>query len=304
MMTNKEKNFITAVVRLHNDGERIVNFFESLYQKLEKNFEQYEFVVIDDACTDNTMQFLRNWAKGIDKPLTVIHMSINQPLENCMNAGLDAAIGDYIYEFDSTEMPYDMELIITAYQTAMKGIDIVSVCPSKSSGSSKLFYKIYNANSNSAYMLKTDAFRLISRRAVNRVHASSGHLPYRKAAYAASGLKMTDIDFKGRLKDKTSGRASLAIDSLVLYTNAGFKFSVWIAIALMFFTLCEMAYVLVIFFTGRPMEGWTTTMFVMTFGFSSLFAVLAIVIKYLSILVDLVFRKQKYLVESIEKIQR
>ncbi len=304
MMTNKEKNFISAVVRLHNDSEHAVEFFEALYQMFERHFEQYEFVVIDDACTDNTIQLLRDWAMKIDKPLTVIHMSINQTLENCMNAGLDAAIGDFIYEFDSTEMPYNMELIFTAYQTAMMGNDIVTVCPSKLAGSSKLFYKIYNANSNSPYSLKTDAFCLVSRRAINRVHASSVHLPYRKAAYATSGLKMTNIDFKGRLKDKTTGRASLAIDSLVLYTNAGFKISVLIAIALMFFTLCEMIYVLVIFFNGRPMEGWTTTMFVMTFGFSGLFAVLAIVIKYLSILVDLVFRKQKYLVESIEKIQK
>ena len=34
------------------------------------------------------------------------------------------------------------------------------------------------------------------------------------------------------------------------------------------------------------------------------FAVLTIIIKYLSLLVDLVFKKQNYLIESIEKIQK
>ena len=58
------------------------------------------------------------------------------------------------------------------------------------------------------------------------------------------------------------------------------------------------------FITGHPVEGWTTTMFVITVGFSGLFAVLTIVVKYLSLLVDLVFKQQKYLVESIEKLQK
>ena len=49
-----------------------------------------------------------------------------------------------------------------------------------------------------------------------------------------------------------------------------------------------------VFITGHPVEGWTTTMFVITVGFSGLFAVLTIVVKYLSLLVDLVFKQQKY----------
>ena len=68
--------------------------------------------------------------------------------------------------------------------------------------------------------------------------------------------------------------------------------------------LAELVYTLVVFITGHPVEGWTTTMFVITVGFSGLFAVLTIVVKYLSLLVDLVFKQQKYLVESIEKLQK
>ena len=45
-------------------------------------------------------------------------------------------------------------------------------------------------------------------------------------------------------------------------------------------------------------------MFVLTVGFAGVFAILSIIIKYLSLLVDLVFKKQKYMVESIEKIQK
>ena len=303
-MTNKEKNFISAVVYLHNDGARAVEFFRRLTEVLDASFEQYELVAVDDACTDDTIPALRAWAAGLEKPLTVLHMSLHQGLELAMNAGLDAAIGDYVYEFDSCEMPYSMDLVVKAYRTALSGSDIVSVCPNRTAGSSRMFYRIFNANSNSAYRLRTDAFRLVSRRAINRVHASSENLPYRKAAYAASGLKMTDLEFDGRLTDHGEHRFNLAMDSLALYTDAGFRLSAGIAIFMMVLALAELAYTLIIFCTGHPIEGWTTTMFVLTLGFAGLFAVLTIVIKYLSLLVDLTFKKQRYLIESIEKIQK
>ena len=55
---------------------------------------------------------------------------------------------------------------------------------------------------------------------------------------------------------------------------------------------------------GKPIEGWTTTMLVLTLGFFGVFLILAVVLRYLTLLVDLVFKHQRYLVEGIEKIQK
>lgn len=303
-MNTKEKNFISAVVYLHNDGARAVEFCRAVAAQLEEHFAQYELVAVDDACTDDTVEALGAWGKEQSAPLTILHMSLYHGLENAMNAGLDAAIGDYVYEFDSARMTYPADLIFKAYQMSLQGSDIVSVCPGVSRSGSELFYKIFNAYSRSPYQLRTDAFRLVTRRAINRVHASSAHLPYRKAAYAASGLKMTDLVFDGRVTEKRAGRFNLAIDSLALYTDAGFKVSMGITLCMLTLALLELLYTLVIFFTGHPVAGWTTTMFVITVGFAGLFAVLTIVVKYLSLLLDLTFKQQKYLVESIEKLQK
>ena len=225
-MMLKDNNFISAVVYLHNDGARAVEFCRTVAAELDANFKQYELVVVDDACTDDTVKQLRAWGGEQDAPLTILHMSIYHGLEDAMNAGLDAAIGDYVYEFDSTELCYAPTLIMQAYRAALDGSDIVSVCPRTVRGGSSLFYKVFNAHSQSAYRLRTDAFRLVTRRAINRVHASSTHLPYRKAAYAASGLRMVDLEFDGQLTVKQKGRFNLALDSLTLYTNFGFKASV------------------------------------------------------------------------------
>lgn len=40
---------------------------------------------------------------------------------------------------------------------------------------------------------------------------------------------MTDLEFDGRLTDNSGGRFALAMDSLALYTDAGYKLSAGIA---------------------------------------------------------------------------
>ena len=304
MAEHKEKNFISAVVYLNNAQDAVVPFFRTLNERLDARFEQYELIAVDDRCTDDTVGQLKEWAKDLKKPLTIIHMSLYQGVEIAMNAGLDCSIGDYVYEFDCPQAPWPWQMVDDAYDTAMKGSDIVSVCPDTQRVSSKLFYKVFNANSRSAYQLRTDAFRLVSRRAINRVHAVSARLPYRKAAYAASGLKMSDLLFKGTVSKQNEGRFGLAIDSLALYTDAGYKASLGLTGAMLVLALAELMYTLAVYLGGAPIEGWTTTMFVLTAGFAGLFALFASALKYLCLILEFTFKRQTNLIEGIEKIQK
>ena len=76
------------------------------------------------------------------------------------------------------------------------------------------------------------------------------------------------------------------------------------ALVMMAVTLIVTVYTVVVYLSGSPVEGWTTTMLFLGFGFFGMFAILAMVLKYLSILVDLTFKRQKYVFESIEKISK
>ncbi len=298
----KEHNFISAVIGIREDTAETVAFLNEVYACLQKHFTQYEVIAVNMNCAENNCDMLRSEAKKLDCPVTIINMSSLQPSEQCMNAGMDCAIGDYIYEFDTTHMPYQPELIWKAYELAQKGNDIVTVCPTKERWSSKLFYRIFNAHSRASYQLRTTAFRLISRRALNRAHAMNENLPYRKAAFATSGLKIEVLEFDGCFSGTESDRFELAVDSLVLYTDFGYRFSIRLSMLMMLVTIAELIYTLVIWLTGHPIAGWTTTMFVITFGMTGLFALLTVLIKYLSILLRLNFRRQAYQIESIDKI--
>ena len=302
---NKESNFISAVVCLHDAGRAAADFFAVLDKVLAEHFSHYELIAVNDGCTDDTVPALKAWAaEHLEAPLTVVNMSLRQGVERAMNAGLDAAIGDSVFEFDRPVMNSAPELIWQAYQKALTGFDVVTVCPSRQRLTSKAFYRVFNKFSNSPYKLSTDAFRLVSRRAVNRVKAISDDLAYRKAAYAASGLACASLSFEGAAGADDGPRLDKAVDSLALYTDAGYKLSLGISLGMMFLTLLALVYTVAVFCLGQPIAGWTTTMLLLSAGLSGLFFILTIAVKYLNLLVRLTFKKQSYLIEGVEKLQK
>ena len=302
---NKESNFVSAVVYLHNAGAAAADFFAALDGVLAEHFAHYELIAVNDGCTDDTVPALKKWAAAsLAAPLTVGNMSLRRGVGRALNAGLDAAIGDFVFEFDRPEMNYDPGLIWQAYQKALTGFDVVTVCPSRQRLTSRAFYRVFNRFSNSPYKLSTDAFRLVSRRAINRVKAISDDLAYRKAAYAASGLACASLTFEGAAEKDDGPRLDKAVDSLALYTDAGYKMSLGISLGMMILPLLALVYTVAVFLLGQPIAGWTTTMLVLAAGLSGLFFILTIAVKYLNLLVRLTFKKQSYLIEGVEKLQK
>jgi dolichol-phosphate mannosyltransferase len=49
-------------------------------------------------------------------------------------------------------------------------------------------------------------------------------------------------------------------------------------------------------------EGWISTMGFLALGFFGVFALLTIILKYLSVVLNLIFKQQRYLIADIEKV--
>ncbi len=307
---HKEKNYVSAVVYIGEEKGCAGPFFKALTGALSARFEHYELVLVEDASRDGTEAEARAALEALEDapPVTIIHMSLRQGQELAMNAGLDMAVGDFVWEFDSMRMPYPPEMILEAYDTCLEGNDIVSVSPEKNRNlTAALFYKLFNGASRTRYPLRTDVFRLLSRRAINRVRGLSATTPYRKAAYAASGLKMATLSFAGGAgRAEPHMRLSRAMDSLMLYTDVGSRASLGIAVAMLALMVLTIVYIVAVWLGGivSPIQGWTTTMLLLSGGFFGVFLILALVLKFLGLLVDLIFRKQAYLVESVEKLMK
>lgn len=309
----KEKNFVSAVIYVHNCEDRIVDFCDMVYRQLQQHFLKFEIICVNDASGDKSREMLKKAAGNYaDTTVTILDMSYYQGLEAAMNAGVDLSIGDFVYEFDSTYHTYEESLIFDIYQKSLQGYDIVSAsAEKKEKWTSHLFYKLFNYFSLYEYQMQTESFRILSRRAINRIGAMNVAIPYRKAVYANCGLESCCVKYEEKVKatQKTGRhertyRRNLATDSLILFTEAGYRLTLFMTMLMMLVAVFIGVYALVIFALGSPVEGWTTTILFLAVAFFGLFAVLAIIIKYLSILVNLTFKKQQYRFSGIEKITK
>lgn len=313
-MENKEKNFVSAVIYVHNSQTRIEKFLKLVMEVLENHFEHSEIICVNDSSDDNSVMLIKQVSSmARNTTITILNMSYYHGLELAMNAGMDLAIGDFVYEFDSTIMDFNKEEIMNIYYKSLEGYDIVSAAPkAKQKLSSAMFYKVFNRYTDYGHKMMTERFRILSRRVINRISSMNKTMPYRKAVYANCGLKVCRLSYDVKAltgnemkldRQERKYRRDLAVDSLILFTELGYHFSITMTFLMMLVAVAVAVYSVVIYLLSNPVAGWTTTIFFMAVAFFGLFGILTVIIKYLQILVDLVFKRKKYSFESIEKIK-
>ncbi|MGO5168424.1 glycosyltransferase [Bacillota bacterium LCP21S3_G6] len=310
---NKEQNFISAVIYVHNAEDRIERFLDMVVEVMERNFEHSEIICVNDSSEDGSLSIIRKVSKAAEKTsISVVNMSYYHGLELAMDAGMDLAIGDFVFEFDNTVADFNSSVIMEIYRHSLEGYDIVSASPNRKERlSSRLFYRIFAKFAAVSYRMNTESFRVLSRRVINRVSSMNKTAPYRKALYANCGLKTDCIRYevtgdwsKARDRKEQRYRKDLAADALILFTEVGYRFSMTMTVVMMLMSIFMTVYSLVTYFVIHPVEGWTTTILFLSVAFFGLFGILTIIVKYLQLLVDMVFKRKHYSFESIEKLTK
>lgn len=313
-MENKEKNFVSAVIYVRNAEKRIGRFLQAIITVMEEHFEHSEIICVNDFSDDESVKVIRQVVSRRETAVSVsiLNMGCFHGLEIAMNAGVDLAIGDFVFEFDNTILDFKKEKIMEIYYRSLQGYDIVSASLNqKEHFTSSLFYRVFERFTDPPYKMGTESFRILSRRGINRIGSMNRAVPYRKAIYANSGLKIDNKKYEatGNInirvdKKEKNYRLGLAVDSLLLFTEVGYRFSIAMTALMMFMSVFMLIYSVLIYITSNPAAGWTTTILFLSAAFFGVFGILTIIIKYLQLLVRLVFRRKQYSYESIEKLTK
>ena len=311
---SKETKFVSAVIYLRNDSAYIDRFIEMITTSLSDAFSGFELIFVNDASTDDSVMKIRDHYRdnpGRAQMVSIVQLSHYQGQETAINAGRDLAIGDFVFEFDDMLMDYDPGIILDVYNKALTGYDIVSAgCSNASSLTSRAFYGIYNRLSKSGEKLDSETFRILSRRAINQIKSIDRYIPYRKAIYMNCGLRSARISYDSpnpATRRKALGsrheRGSLAIDSLIYFTDAMGRLAG--LMCLLFAIVAVLVGIDIIYETfalTHPVEGWRSTMGFISVGFFGIFLILSIIVRYLSVLLNVSFKRTRYLVAGIDKV--
>lgn len=313
MLENREKNFVSCVIYLHNEGHLIKEFLREICGIMRDNFEKYEIVCVNDGCMDDTVEQVKAFlAEEKHKSVvSLINLSYYQGVESAMNAGRDLSVGDFLFEFDRCELDFEPSMIMEVYRRALEGYDVVVAAPRYGvSISSKFFYMVFNWGSRYREKIRQERFRVVSRRAVNRVNQMNTYIPYRKAMYMNCGLKTDTICYdnkvtakKHRNSEERGSRSTLAVDTIIIFTDVLEKLSMAVSALLLVALLIMFGYIIYsIFSKVRPVEGWLSIMALMSFGFFMMSVMLTLIFKYLSVILNMSFKRQRYVIEGVEKL--
>lgn len=121
-MNEKEKNFISAVIYVHNGEENIERFFKTVQETLEEHFEHAEIICVNDGSEDDSTDVIRQIGKHAKASVSVLNMSYFHGIEMAMNAGVDLAIGDFVFEFDSVDLDFSPSEIMNVYYRSLGGV--------------------------------------------------------------------------------------------------------------------------------------------------------------------------------------
>lgn len=93
---------VSLVIPVYNVSAYIV---ESLVSALNQTFQSIEYIIVDDCCTDNSMELVENILKQHPRKTDVYicKHDVNMGLSEARNTGLSVATGDYIYFMDSDD---------------------------------------------------------------------------------------------------------------------------------------------------------------------------------------------------------
>lgn len=305
---NKEYKFVSAVIYMHNEQKNIKTYLSIVHKFLSEHFTKYEIICVDDASSDNCVKNVHSVVEQESlENVTLITMSTFQGRELGMEAGVDLSIGDYVYELEWIDM-FDTDTyadkLWEAYSKAIQGYDVVTYSSKENKGlGSVVFYSLYNRSNRSYTELTPERFRIVTRRAINRVSRMNKSIVYRKALYANSGLRTCVIGDRKlnesySKKNVIQNKSKTGLNVLLAYTGLIPKVVIAAEIFLISFFIISL-----IMFCVFNVNSHISTLCVVAFGIGSVLGAIGVlVVKYCELILEIILKKENYIVSSVEKL--
>lgn len=95
---NQHKIKVSVLMPVYNSEKYVSEAIESM---LNQTFDDFEFIIVDDASTDNTLNIIKSFT---DERIKLIENKINVGNNNARNIGMGKAVGKYICAMDADDI--------------------------------------------------------------------------------------------------------------------------------------------------------------------------------------------------------
>ena len=305
---------ISIVFSFKNEEKNIPELINRTVKVLSQiNSWNYEFIFVNDCSTDNSEQILIKLQN--DHPITIINMSRNFGVGPCVMAGFRQAKGDAIVYMDS-DLQDPPEIIKKLLAEHENGSDVVHTVRTKRLGESsiKMFvtnlaYKVINFFSDIPLPINAGDFKLISRRALEKILELKEFRPYIRGLSVWVGFKQSIIHYvrepRGLGQSKFSlfsaGPVNEFLTGLTAYSLKPLYIGIILGFFSIFISLILIIYTYYLKFNGLTALGSASILIAISFFSGMILLTQGIIGIYIARIFEQVKGRKRYVIKDIKE---
>ena len=297
---NEEKNLNELIKRVHEEVKKLKNY-------------EYELIFVNDDSDDNSEKILKDLQKNF--PIILINMSRTFGVGPCVLAGFKHVNGDCVIYMDSDlqDPPELINKLIFEYEN---GADVVHTIRTKRLGESffkllitKIAYKVINFLSDIKLPNEAGDFKLISRKALDKILDQNEFRPYIRGLSIWVGFKQAYVEYirNSRFEGKTkfpllsAGPAHQFISGITAYSLKPLYLGIIVGMISIIFSFSLILYSLYIKFSGLSVPGTASIIITISFFAGIILFTLGVTSIYIARIFEEVRGRKSYIIKDIIK---
>ena len=296
---NEEGNIKELVNRINISLEKLTNW-------------NYELIFVNDDSTDNSESILLNLQKKY--PIRIINMSRNFGVDPCVLAGFRNAKGDAIV-YLHTDLQDPPEIIPDLIKKHEEGFDVVHTIRTKRKGESKfrmlvtrIAYLLINILSDINLPIEAGDYKLISRKALDKILNQREFRPYVRGLSVWVGFKQTFYKYERQARGSGKSKMSLLskgpvtdfITGITSYSLKPLYIGIFFGFLSIIISVLLIIYALYLKFNNLAVPGSTSIIIAVSFFSGILLFTLGVIGIYLARIFEQTKGRDQYVIKEIK----
>jgi len=305
---------LSIVLSFRNEEGNIKELIERINKSLNilKDWS-YEIIFVNDDSTDNSEKILLDLQK--DNPIKIINMSRNFGVDPCVIAGFRHAKGDAVV-YLHTDLQDPPELIPKLVKKFEEGNDVVHTVRTKRHGESKfrmfitkIAYHIIHYLSDLNLPIQAGDYKLISRKALDKILMQNEFRPYVRGLSVWVGYKQTFVHYEREARGAGESKMPLLsagpvvdfINGVTSYSLKPLYIGIFFGFLSIIFSFLLIIYALFLKFNGLAIPGATSIIIAISFFSGILLFTLGIIGIYLARIFEQTKGRDQYIIKDIKE---
>ena len=312
---------ISFVFSFRNEDRNLKNLVERVHKAVKKTDSwDYELIFVNDDSNDNSEKILLDLQKQFK--IKIINMSRRFGTNPCVLAGFENSSGDCIIYMDS-DLQDPPELITEMVKQHEKGFEIVHTRRTKRLGESKvklfftnIAYSIINKLSDIDLQKNVGDFKLISRKALDKILEQKEYNPYIRGLSVWVGFKQTYVDYVRDAREAGETKFSLIdpgsvtgpvtqfLRGVTSYSLKPLYMGVLLGFFAFLFSIFLVFYAIYAKIAGLAVPGTTGILIAISFFSGALLSTMGIMGIYLARIFEQTKGRTRYVIKNIKDYKK